>query len=712
MSTIDLIKHVHLIRIYYWMLLSICIMAFAACQSNDRMYRPNSKDPFAENAPKTKEEEAYYHDVHSGEWKEQTNPFGFAKSIGKKNGSTEMPPHWAMIPPGAKSMSELKAEKRAREQGQAAVAMNYSPVYSAPVQGNIPGFLPAPGSYPPSAYQNGPIPMNGYAPQMVPTSAPMQMNNAVPQGNPQYSPMMPSVQQNPQPIPNSQFSPQPVPPGTYYPPAMNPQQIPSSNQAPAPINPQGNQVQGNQAQNNGPPIPIPGMENSSRSPGSSDSVVGTCSDQKESLKVKELYPTIKAPDAILGQGINRVFRGQMPIDRSLRSRMRSAYFQDEPLRLAWVQAPAPDPANVAAIQPDQKEKSPEKKLEPDPNLRIGGSVLPLKIDPQLADRWKNADPLPPLQIPSPAPYNRSGTLPSAEYIVDGGDKEGSAYSDTNWNVHHLDVEDTIAHFDTIDGQILVEPSNEVKIYSPRFGSVRQILLPTESESRIVLADTRTDLKPYQGKDVLGIDIRSQDEAVNLTRGNTDLVAVNTKLSLERYKNDEFVAEQIQLEKLGDLMVKMKTGLLTKEDQALLAAGSSAASVWGELQRVEVDIDSYRAQVNVWDIAPEALFVIDTGTKSSKLKLVKIASKSAAQPGELVEFILRFENVGNQPIGNITILDNLSPRLEYVSNSARSSLKGEFLAEKNTVGSQILRWEITDPLPKGGFGVIQFVCRVR
>ena len=35
----------------------------------------------------------------------------------------------------------------------------------------------------------------------------------------------------------------------------------------------------------------------------------------------------------------------------------------------------------------------------------------------------------------------------------------------------------------------------------------------------------------------------------------------------------------------------------------------------------------------------------------------------ANPGDEVDFTLRFDNVGNQPIGNVTIVDDLTGRLE-------------------------------------------------
>ena len=46
----------------------------------------------------------------------------------------------------------------------------------------------------------------------------------------------------------------------------------------------------------------------------------------------------------------------------------------------------------------------------------------------------------------------------------------------------------------------------------------------------------------------------------------------------------------------------------------------------------------------------------------RLRLIKLASTGNALPGEEVEFTLRFDNIGDQVIGNVTIVDNLTTRL--------------------------------------------------
>jgi len=92
--------------------------------------------------------------------------------------------------------------------------------------------------------------------------------------------------------------------------------------------------------------------------------------------------------------------------------------------------------------------------------------------------------------------------------------------------------------------------------------------------------------------------------------------------------------------------------------------------------------------------------------------VKLASTGHALPGEEVTFTLRFDNIGDQVIGNVTIVDNLTTRLEYVPDSARSSVEAKFSTEANDVGSLVLRWEIKAPVEPGAGGVLTFCCKVR
>ena len=101
-----------------------------------------------------------------------------------------------------------------------------------------------------------------------------------------------------------------------------------------------------------------------------------------------------------------------------------------------------------------------------------------------------------------------------------------------------------------------------------------------------------------------------------------------------------------------------------------------------------------------------------GPENPKLRLIKLASRGDAALGEEVEFTLRYDNVGDQVIGNVTIVDNLSTRLEYVPETAKSSVDADFVTQSNDEGSLILRWEIKDEVKPGEGGILQFRVKVR
>jgi uncharacterized repeat protein (TIGR01451 family) len=93
-------------------------------------------------------------------------------------------------------------------------------------------------------------------------------------------------------------------------------------------------------------------------------------------------------------------------------------------------------------------------------------------------------------------------------------------------------------------------------------------------------------------------------------------------------------------------------------------------------------------------------------------VIKVASTQFAAPGATIDFTIRFDNVGDDVIGNVTVVDNLTTRLEYVPDTAQCSVPAEFSTQPNEGESLALRWEITNPLERGQGGIIRFRCRVR
>ena len=157
---------------------------------------------------------------------------------------------------------------------------------------------------------------------------------------------------------------------------------------------------------------------------------------------------------------------------------------------------------------------------------------------------------------------------------------------------------------------------------------------------------------------------------------------------------------------------IRTGKFDSAEMARLARGTTAAITWSSDQAVQVILDRATASAVVSDRKVDTLFSVDQPPAHPKLRIIKVASTPFAEVGDTVDFTLRFDNVGNQVIGNVVILDSLTTRLGYVDGTAQSSLAAAFSTQKNEGGSLVLRWELAQPLEPGKGGILHFTCRVR
>ena len=301
--------------------------------------------------------------------------------------------------------------------------------------------------------------------------------------------------------------------------------------------------------------------------------------------------------------------------------------------------------------------------------------------------------------------------PEDEYLCDGGDRETQVRVAQDWTVRGLDQEDTVAHFDTKDGRTIVEPSNCVCIYAPRFSAVRRVdalvqykqrqhmagmqapLIPGVSEERLGPTTVIQPLQPLRHLASTPLDIFREE-----TRGLTvDLAEVpgGTESAFLPY-------EDFLLIRRGQFDLSEKPRLTERIDAAL---------VWTDNAGVQVVIDDTLATEAAGTSKLESVYRYELKGKP-RLRICKVASAHTARPGEFVEFTLRFDNIGDQTIGNVTIIDHLTTRLEYVKDSESSTLDADFFAIDDEDVSLILRWEIKDPVKVGKGGVIRFKCRVR
>ncbi len=301
--------------------------------------------------------------------------------------------------------------------------------------------------------------------------------------------------------------------------------------------------------------------------------------------------------------------------------------------------------------------------------------------------------------------------PADEYICDGGDRETSVDVLRDWSVRGLEMEDTVAHYDTLTGETVVEPSNRVCIYAPRFAAVRTVK---------GLNQTQQNENPLAARDR---EMPHQQNEATLVTTSTQQVQPLGKFGLKPvniYEGRDVgvpLARVVVPAGLSDRMLPHEdfklfvTGVFDIAEKARLANATENALAWTEKQGVQVVLDGKLPVEASNDVALEQVYRYDLLGKP-RLRIVKTASKQNARPGEIVDFTLRFDNMGDQVIGNVTIIDNLTTRLEYVPDSVQASVAADFFTQENDGDSLILRWEVVEPLKVGKGGVIRFQARVR
>jgi uncharacterized repeat protein (TIGR01451 family) len=284
--------------------------------------------------------------------------------------------------------------------------------------------------------------------------------------------------------------------------------------------------------------------------------------------------------------------------------------------------------------------------------------------------------------------------------------------DGDFGLHGLDTEDTIGHFDTLDGRREVTPSNRVCVYAPRFAAVRKVygleenqhhhpVVGNEAQLRINSQDTHliasTANQPLQ----LGRDVGMK--RANILEEQQRGVGLDNRQQLRHFVAEFQAHEDLSIIKLGQY---------DAGEKLRLANGVQNAIAWEYNQSAQVTIDGLTAVEAKSEVTPQQTVHYDLPPGKPRLRVVKVASAADAQVGEIIEFTLRFDNVGDQKIGNVTIVDNLTPRLELIEGSAQCSIPAEFMTQPNEKDSLVLRWEITNPLEVGEGGIIRFQCRVR
>jgi uncharacterized repeat protein (TIGR01451 family) len=301
--------------------------------------------------------------------------------------------------------------------------------------------------------------------------------------------------------------------------------------------------------------------------------------------------------------------------------------------------------------------------------------------------------------------------PSDEYLCDGGDFGTPAGVTKERKIAGLEPEDAISHYDTADGRVLVTPSNRVCIYAPRFAAVRRVVQVVAHEQPVFVNSTMDEQSLSKAKIVLPPISAKQRKTLAIDLGQRP-----PNLFRGRQQAGEVENLQAAMDVYGSLgpyanLTIIRTGEVSDAEKPLVERSIQKAITLTGDQAAQVLFGVKQAHAEVGVRQPGVIYETN-GPTHPKLRLLKLASCGQALPGEEIEFTLRFDNIGDQLISNVTIADNLTTRFEYIPGSAKSSVNADFITEQNDVGSLVLRWEIKEPVKPGAGGILRFKVKVR
>ena len=245
--------------------------------------------------------------------------------------------------------------------------------------------------------------------------------------------------------------------------------------------------------------------------------------------------------------------------------------------------------------------------------------------PSLGKTYTSEEVHGPVQLQAPGPKD--------EYLIDGSDRNFRAYVEDDWTVHGLDTEDTIGHFDTLDGRRIASPSNRVAIYAPRFATVRRVsdVNGRSFTSQLASANEQTGTNIAKFEDMTSTTLQNlQPQRHKTTRrpvaflDRTRGVTNETVIHMAGLQAGHKAYENIQL---------IKFGRLERSEGTRLNIALQSANAWTDNLRVLVDSKTTNL-IMVNDVAAaQDITVSETKGANPTLRVAKVASRITAQPGK-------------------------------------------------------------------------------
>ncbi len=324
--------------------------------------------------------------------------------------------------------------------------------------------------------------------------------------------------------------------------------------------------------------------------------------------------------------------------------------------------------------------------------------------------------------PCEEPCNRMETIAACcsvefypdEYICDGGDRNAPAGYVAGQR-SGFDTEDTVAKYKDHTGDSRTSPSNRDCVYAPRFGSVRTVTG--------LQADTKVD-KAAGARDSLGVGNIKTGNAAQENVHDTILSGLESRNRVDGMANatppmqarrTDTVEQNRKVDEGHEGRHYSSSGSMQRHEGFVLLQQIQNAMAWTRDQYPVLTASTTNAnQIKATFKVQQTIGIEDERRTKGNIHVVKLADHEMAQSGDTIMFTIRFENTGDFDVYDVSIVDNLTPRLEYLSGTASidGQHPGEVLIEDNGEGSSILTFNLDQALKGHDRGEITFEARVR
>ncbi|HID24084.1 MAG TPA: isopeptide-forming domain-containing fimbrial protein [Planctomycetaceae bacterium] len=277
----------------------------------------------------------------------------------------------------------------------------------------------------------------------------------------------------------------------------------------------------------------------------------------------------------------------------------------------------------------------------------------------------------------------------------------------------VDTEDTVAEYTDHTGKRHVKATNRVAIYAPRFAALRTVCVVGAGTAVTHLAGAHV-LERNSGLSVRQAPTLSQEHVpLGVVRVRSRASGLERERLAVTVANEQRLSGHTRLLNAFEDVAFLWTGQFDRTNEARLAYGIAAAFRWSRTDYPVITAADRSSHEVSSRFKPEVLISIsDEHKRQGELRIVKLADKKVAKPGDIVTFTIRYDNLGDRTLYHVRIVDNLTPRLEFIEDSATSDRAGDVKITDNEEGSVVLEFTLDAPLPGHTGGVITFQTRVR